>query len=132
MQPTTVERRQEEFIALMAQRMGQVARQLSAFVSETPRTLGELEQQTITLVKDLGNALLAGACQLAAPAPAPPQVPCACGQAAAYQRWRPAQVLTVLGPITVQRPYCRCARCRHSPTGRTGSPCRSATTTPTK
>ena len=112
MQPTTVERRQEEFIALMAQRMGQVARRLSAFVGETPRTLGELEQQTIALVKDLGNALLAGACQLTAPVPASPQIPCACGQVAAYQRWRPAQVLTVLGPITVQRPYYHCAHCR--------------------
>ena len=111
MQPTTLTPRQEAFVAEMTQRMAAVARRLSAWASAETRTLGDLEQHAVRLVKEVGNALLAGVCQLAAPAVPARHVACACGQVARYQRWRPAQVLTVLGPITVQRPYYHCAHC---------------------
>jgi hypothetical protein len=111
MQPTTLTPRQEAFVAEMTQRMADVARRLSAWASEEVRTLGDLEQYVVRLGKELGNALLAGVCQLAAPAVPARQIACACGRVATYQRWRPAQVLTVLGPITVQRPYYTCAHC---------------------
>ena len=111
MQPTTLAPRQEAFVAEMTQRMAAVARRLSAWANEEVRTLGDLEQHAVRLGKELGNALLAGVCQLAAPAVAARQVACACGQVATYQRWRPAQVLTVLGQIAVQRPYYHCAHC---------------------
>ena len=113
MQPTTLTPRQEAFVAEMTQRMADVARRLSAWASDEVRTLGDLEQQVVRLGKDLSNALLAGVCQLTAPAVPARHVACACGQVASYQRWRPAQVLTVLGPITVQRPYYHCAHCHH-------------------
>ena len=113
MQPTTLAPRQAAFVTEMTQRMAEVARRLSAWASEEARTLGDLEQHAMRLVKELGNALLAGVCQLAAPTTPARQIACACGQVAAYQRWRPAQVLTVLGPISVQRPYYACAHCHH-------------------
>ena len=113
MQPTTLAPRQEAFVAEMTQRMADLARRLSAWASAEARTLGDLEQYTVRLVKELGNALLAGGCQLAAPTVPARQVPCPCGQVATYRRWRPAEVLTVLGPITVQRPYYHCAHCHH-------------------
>ena len=113
MQPTTLAPRQEAFVAEMTQRMAEVARHLSLWASEEGRTLGELEQQTLRLGKELGNALLAGGFQLAAPTSPARQVPCPCGQVATSRRWRPAQVLTVLGPSSVQRPYSTCAHCRH-------------------
>jgi hypothetical protein len=111
MEPTTLEPRQEAFVAEMTQRMAAVARRLSAWANEEACTLGDLEQHAVRLVKELGTALLAGVCQLAAPAVPARQHACTCGQLATYQRWRPAQVLTVLGPITVQRPYYHCAHC---------------------
>ncbi len=111
MQATTLTPRQEAFVAEMTQRMADLAGRLSAWASEEVRTLGDLEQQVVRLGKELGNALLAGVCQLAAPATPARQAACACGQLASYQRWRPAQVLTVLGPITVRRPYYHCAHC---------------------
>src|SRR5215213_2462614 len=113
MQPTTLAPRQQAFVAEMPQRMADVARRLSAWANEAVRTLGDLEQHAVRLGKELGNALLAGGCQLAAPAVAARQSACACGHLATDERWRPAPVLTVLGPITVQRPYYHCAHCHH-------------------
>jgi hypothetical protein len=113
MQSSIPARDQEQFIAEMSRRMAEVAQRLSAWAGAEARTLGDLEQQTVALVKELGNALLAGLCQLAAAAPPPPQVPCACGQTADYARRRPAQALTVLGLITIQRPYYYCGHCHH-------------------
>lgn len=37
-----------------------------------------------------------------------PAVPCGCGQRARFHQLRPKQILTVLGPITMQRPYYLC------------------------
>ena len=113
MQPTTLAPRQEAFVAEMAQRMADLARRLSTWAGEEARTLGDLEQHAVRLAKELGNALLAGVCQLAAPVTPARQVACPCGQVATLQRWRAAQVLTVLGSITVQRPYYACAHCHH-------------------
>ena len=39
------------------------------------------------------------------------QVPCACGQAARYHDTRPKQLLTVLGPVRLDRAYYVCADC---------------------
>jgi hypothetical protein len=38
-------------------------------------------------------------------------VPCGCGQQARFHQLRRKQILTVLGPITIQRPYYLCPHC---------------------
>jgi hypothetical protein len=38
-------------------------------------------------------------------------LPCSCGQQARFHEMRPKQLLTVLGPITIQRPYYVCPHC---------------------
>ena len=43
--------------------------------------------------------------------PAPRQVPCGCGQQAAYRERRPKRMLTVLGRVDTERPYYVCAAC---------------------
>ena len=45
------------------------------------------------------------------------EVPCPCGHRARFHQMRPKQLLTILGPITIQRPYYVCPACRsgHSP-----------------
>ena len=39
------------------------------------------------------------------------EVPCCCGQSARYHDTRPKQLLTILGPLTIQRPYYVCPHC---------------------
>jgi hypothetical protein len=114
MQPTIAPDDAAAFVADMTARMADLARQLSTWVAEAPRTLAEMEERALAVAKDLGAALVGGACQLAAsPTPAR-HVPCACGRPAPYQRQRPAQVLPVLGALRVCRPVYWCRACRRS------------------
>lgn len=50
----------------------------------------------------------------------PAQLDCACGQTARYHDRRPKHLLTVLGPLQIERAYYHCAHCRqgHSPRDR--------------
>ena len=48
---------------------------------------------------------------LSAPAEFEREVPCPCGQKARFHQMRPKQLLTILGPITIQRPYYVCPAC---------------------
>ncbi len=51
--------------------------------------------------------------QLEAPAPEQRQRPCPCGQQAQYQGLRSKPVLSVLGTVSITRPYYLCAHCHH-------------------
>ena len=102
------------FVEAMTTRMAEVARQLSTWVGDAPRTLAAMEEHTLAITKELGQALLAATCQLAAsPAPAP-HAPCRCGQVVPYLRARSADVLTVLGLILVERPIYWCRPCQRT------------------
>lgn len=48
---------------------------------------------------------------LSAPTKFEREVPCPCGQKARFHQMRPKQLLTILGPITIQRPYHVCPAC---------------------
>jgi len=48
---------------------------------------------------------------LSAPLEFEPAVPCDCGQQARFHEMRHKQLLTVLGPITIERPYYLCPHC---------------------
>lgn len=48
---------------------------------------------------------------LSAPMECEPGVLCDCGQQARFHEMRSKQLLTVLGPITIQRPYYLCPHC---------------------
>jgi Uncharacterised protein family (UPF0236) len=48
---------------------------------------------------------------LTAPTECESTVTCACGQQARFHEMRPKQILTVLGPITIERPYYLCPHC---------------------
>jgi len=49
---------------------------------------------------------------LSMPAPHRPMVPCACGGQARYHDTRSKSLLTVLGPVAIERPYYVCSQCR--------------------
>src|SRR5215208_6788358 len=101
--PTTDVTPTEDLVTLMSERMATLTRTLSIWMQEQPHTLAEVEQHVVRLLKDLGATLVAGVCTLAVPADPFPSVACSCGQAAAYQRQRKAQVTTLLGPISIRR-----------------------------
>jgi hypothetical protein len=110
---TTASPTMESFVQEMTERMTRLARALGEWTRSEPRTLTDMEQHVMRTIKDLGAALLTGLGHLALPAAPPAAVPCACGQIARFVRLRPATVTTLLGPITLQRPYYHCASCHH-------------------
>lgn len=113
MHPSTDTARLEQLITTMTDRMTTITRRLGTWVQEAPHDLQAIEQHVLRIVKELGATLVAGLCALLAPAQPARTVPCPCGQPARYQRQRPATVTTILGPITVPRPYYLCAACGH-------------------
>jgi len=109
--PTTALTPTDQLVTTMSERMATLTQTLSNWMQEQPHTLAEVEQHVVRLLKELGASLVAGLCTLAAPQPPPPTISCACGQEAAYQRERKAQVTTLLGSISIQRSYSLCAGC---------------------
>jgi len=103
----------QALVARAADRVGVLARELSAWALEEGRTLGEVEQQTLALVKEFGQLLLTGVCAVVAAGTPAREQSCPCGAAARYVRQRPAQVLTVLGTVSITRAYYHCLHCGH-------------------
>ena len=111
MNPTTPLTPTEDLVTNMTERMATLTRTLSSWMQEQPHSLAEVEQHVVRLLKELGSSLLAGLSTLAAPQQPSATISCTCGQEAAYQRERKAQVTTLLGPITIWRSYYLCAKC---------------------
>jgi len=110
---TSSQARKEAFVAQMTQRMAEVAQKLADWVMTESRTLEEAEKMTLQNMKELGNAFLGSLLNLNVSAYPAQAVPCPCGQTATYQRMRPAHVTTLLGTITLERPYYLCGGCHH-------------------
>lgn len=73
----------QTFLAHADAQCHDLAQTLGHWVLTSPRTLAEIEQQTLAAVKAVGQQLLAGVCQVAVVgAPLPPTTRCACGQQA--------------------------------------------------
>jgi hypothetical protein len=104
---------EDAMIQAMADHMTTLVLHLRTWVAQETPDLQRLEEQVLRSIKDLGGTLLASLCQLTVPPDPPPTQPCACGQTATFQRLRAATCRTVLGPITLQRPYYLCAVCHH-------------------
>src|SRR5918998_3668388 len=113
MQASTDGARLEELVTTMSTRMATITRTLGTWVQEPPHDLQEIEAHILRLVNELGATVLAGLWSLLTPAQPVRTISCPCGHPAAYQRQRPATVTTILGPITVERPYYLCAACGH-------------------
>ena len=108
---STRDARLDQLTTALCARLTTITRTLSDWMQDRSRTLAEVEQHVRRLVQELGAALIAGLATLQVPAQPPATVSCPCGQVARFQRIRPATVTTILGPITVQRPYYLCATC---------------------
>ncbi len=108
---TTPMSRSEAVVQHMMEQMARVTRMLSDWVQTEPRTLQDIEGQTMRVLHDLGTMLLTALVPLAAPARPAPDVPCPRGHTARYVRMRPATVTTVLGRVTVERAISHGAHC---------------------
>lgn len=114
---TTTGDRSEALVQEMTERMVSVTRTLRSWLQTAPQPLQVLEANTQRLLHELGAALLTGLVQHLAPARPHVEVPCPCGQAAAFQRQRCATVTTVFGRISYQRASYHCRTCglHHAP-----------------
>lgn len=113
MHPTTAGEPLERLVTTLNERLSSLLRTLGGWVQHEQPTLAALEQHVVRLLKEFGATVLAGVGALATCQPPAATVACACGQCARFVRWRDAQVITLLGPITLQRPYYLCRACGH-------------------
>ena len=111
MNPTTDAARTELLVTTMSERMSRLTRTLSSWMQEQEHSLADVEQHVVRLLKELGASLVASLCSLAAASQPSPSVSCSCGHQAVYQRERKAQVITLLGSISIWRSYYLCAAC---------------------
>jgi hypothetical protein len=75
--------------------------------------LEAIEMAIRSALHQAGAAALTQLLQFAAPGPEQRTIACSCGQAAQYKELRTKTILTVLGPVQVQRPYYVCRHCSH-------------------
>jgi Uncharacterised protein family (UPF0236) len=80
--------------------------------------LEAIEMATRAATHQLGAKMLEKL--LSAPLEFEPAMPCGCGQQARFHEMRPKQLLTVLGPITIERPYYLCPHCHRGQSPRDG------------
>ena len=113
MNPTTDPCSTEQLVTTLSHQLASLTRSLCDWIQQPEHTLAQAEQHVLRLLKTLGSSLLAGLCSLAAPAPPDATIACSCGQTASYQRLRSAQVITLLGLISIARPYYLCSACGH-------------------
>jgi hypothetical protein len=80
------------------------------------RKTGHLDLEAIEMavrsaMHQAGAAALTELLQFTAPAAGERTLPCTCGQQAHYRELRSKQVLTVMGPVEISRPYYLCCSC---------------------
>jgi hypothetical protein len=69
------------------------------------------EEAVRSALRHAGAKALTKLLQFPAPAPEQRSLACSCGHQAGYRELRPKPVLTVVGEVTVSRPYDLCAHC---------------------
>jgi hypothetical protein len=103
---------QERFVAELTQAINTMAHECCAWLSAAPRSLCEIEQQARRCLQAIGGLFVEGLCRLQIPAYPESAVACSCGGQADYQRRRAIQVHTLLGRLTLERPYYLCPTCQ--------------------
>jgi hypothetical protein len=103
----------EELGERIAEGIKQLTQSLGEEVGKEGRTLEWFEQQVMQGVKETGQRLLAGLCELSVERYVASEIRCRCGGRAVYQRQREGQTKTLLGEVGVKRPYYLCAQCHH-------------------
>jgi hypothetical protein len=103
----------EEVGERVAERVKQITHKLGEEVGKEGRTLAWFEEQVMRGLKESGQMLLAGLCELSVERYAATEIKCACGKVATYQRKREGKTQTLFGEVVVKRAYYLCGDCRH-------------------
>jgi hypothetical protein len=103
----------EELGERMAAGLKRITQSLGAEVGKEGRTLEWFEQQVMQALKETGQTLLAGLCELSVARYVASEIRCECGGGAVYQRQRAGQCKTLFGEMVVKRPYYLCKQCHH-------------------
>jgi hypothetical protein len=102
--------RMAEGIKRLTQRLGE---EVGKEAPQGFSTLEWFEQQVMQGLKETGQTLLAGLCELSVERYVATKIRCVCGGEAVYQRQRAGQCKTLLGEVVVKRPYYLCPHCHH-------------------
>jgi hypothetical protein len=103
----------EELGEQVAEGIKKITQRLGEETGKEGCTLAWLEQQVMGALKETGQTLLAGLCELSVNRYVVGEIRCACGGVAAYQSKREGKIKTLFGEIRVKRAYYLCAHCHH-------------------
>jgi hypothetical protein len=103
----------EELGERIAEGIKRLTQKLGEEVGKEGRTLEWFEQQVMRGLKESGQTLLAGLCELSVERYARPEIRCACGKVATYQRKREGKTQTLFGEVVLKRAYYLCEDCHH-------------------
>ncbi len=103
----------EELGERIAEGVRRITCSLGEEVGKEGRNLEWFEQQVMQALKETGQTLLAGLCELSVERYVASEIGCECGGRAVYQRQRAGQSKTLFGEVVVKRPYYLCAQCHH-------------------
>jgi hypothetical protein len=103
----------EELGERIAEGIKRITQSLGVEVGKEGRALEWFEQQVMQALKETGQLLLAGLCELGVERYVVAEIRCACGGMAVYQRQRQGQCKTLFGDVVVKRPYYLCVQCHH-------------------
>jgi hypothetical protein len=101
----------EELGERIGEGVKRITQSLGEEVGKEGRTLEWFEQQVMQTLKETGQTLLAGLCELSVERYVTSEIRCECGGRAVYQRQRAGQSKTLLGEVVVKRPYYLCNGC---------------------
>jgi len=108
---TTEERQQlqDEIAAIVRQEVSLLVDWMTQ--RDSVPTLEDIEEQVRNLVFRLGLDLLQGAVDLIGPGYQTEGPRCECSAEMEFERYQAKSLLTLFGPLTVQRAYCTCSPC---------------------
>ena len=103
----------EEWGERVAEGVKRITQRLGAEVGKEGRTLEWFEQQVMHAMKETGQTLLAGVCELHREQYVASEMRCGCGKVAEYQRKRAGKTKTLFGEVVMKRAYYLCDQCHH-------------------
>jgi hypothetical protein len=103
----------EELGERIAQGVKRMTQRVGEEVGKEGCTLAWLEREVMQALKETGQTLLAGLCELGEAQYVASEIACACGGVATYQGKRTGKSKTLFGEVVVRRGYYLCQQCHH-------------------
>lgn len=105
------EGKKKAFVQTLQAQVGRLAEHLYDWMAQEPRTLTEMEEEVMQVMRQMGESMLQASSALYVPRYPERQIACSCGEEARYMRKRTGQMKTQLGVLCLMRPYYLCEDC---------------------